>query len=150
MLYDIFPYAPRSILDKAKQNFGPHADGSVGSTQGNSIDLLEYPLQQLSIQQTAASQTSSLAVPPNQMLDVHSVQLSKPKANQQTEGTKKQWNTKGKGYKKANNNASEGKTEKIKSKYLCNPTHLCPRLAEAHKLLAQKKPVVLTSPFPHE
>jgi hypothetical protein len=28
-------------------------------------------------------------------------------------------------------------------------THLCPRLAEAQKLLAQQQPAVLTNPFPH-
>jgi hypothetical protein len=44
--------------------------------------------------------------------------------------------------------------EKKKSKYLCNlcmedhPTHLCPRLAEAQKLLVQQQPVVLMNPFP--
>jgi hypothetical protein len=30
-----------------------------------------------------------------------------------------------------------------------HPTHLCPRLAEAQKLLVQQQPVVLTNPFPH-
>jgi hypothetical protein len=45
--------------------------------------------------------------------------------------------------------------QKRKSKYLCNlcmedhPTHLCPQLVEAQKLLTQQKPVVLTNPFPH-
>jgi hypothetical protein len=29
-----------------------------------------------------------------------------------------------------------------------HPTHLCPRLAEAQKLLVQQQPVVLTNPFP--
>jgi hypothetical protein len=48
-----------------------------------------------------------------------------------------------------------GKMEKKKSKYLCNLctedhlTHLCPRLAEAQKLLVQQQPVVLMNPFPH-
>jgi hypothetical protein len=50
LLYDIFPDAPRSILDKARQNYGPHVDGIVGSTQGNSTDQLSNQLQQLSIQ----------------------------------------------------------------------------------------------------
>jgi hypothetical protein len=36
MLYEILPDAPRSTLDKAKQKFGPHADGIVGSTQSKS------------------------------------------------------------------------------------------------------------------
>jgi hypothetical protein len=30
-----------------------------------------------------------------------------------------------------------------------HPTHLCPRLGEAQKFLAQQQPVVLTNPFPH-
>jgi hypothetical protein len=155
MLYEIFPDAPRSILDKAKKKYGPHVDGIVGSTQGNSTDLLSNQLQQLSIQQTVASQTSSLVVPPTQTSDVHSVQSTNPKANQQPEGKKKQWNKKGKGEKKATNNVGGGKMEKRKSKYPCNLctedhlTHLCPRLAEAQKLLVQQQPVVLTNPFPH-
>jgi hypothetical protein len=73
MIYDIFPYAPRSIIDKAKKNSRPHVDGIVGSAQGNSSDLLSNQLQQLSIQQTVASQTSSSVVPPTQASDVHSV-----------------------------------------------------------------------------
>jgi hypothetical protein len=63
MLYEIFPDAPQSTLDKAKQNYGPHADGIVGSTQRKSMDLLSNQLQQLSIQQTVASQTPSSGVP---------------------------------------------------------------------------------------
>jgi hypothetical protein len=74
LLYDIFPDTPRSILDKAKQKSGPHADGIVGSTQENSTDQLSNQLQQLLIQQTMASQTSGSTVPPTQMSDVHSVQ----------------------------------------------------------------------------
>jgi hypothetical protein len=50
LLYDIFPDVPRSILDKARQKSGPHADGIVGSTQGKSTDQLSNQLQQLSIQ----------------------------------------------------------------------------------------------------
>jgi hypothetical protein len=82
------------------------------------------------------------------------VQSTTPKANQQTEGKKKQKNKKGKGDKKAANNVGEGKTEKRKVKFPCklctddHLTHLCPRLAEAQKLLAQQQPVVLTNPFP--
>jgi hypothetical protein len=40
LLYEIFPDAPWSILEKARQKSGPHVDGIVGSTQGNSTDLL--------------------------------------------------------------------------------------------------------------
>jgi hypothetical protein len=83
------------------------------------------------------------------------VQSTNLKANQKPEGKKKQRNKKGKGDKKANNNVGRGKIEKRKSKYPCNlctkyhPTHLCPQLTEALKLLAQQQPVVLTNPFPH-
>jgi hypothetical protein len=57
--------------------------------------------------------------------------------------------------KKPTNNVGKGNTERKKLKYLCklcvedHPTHLCPRLAEAQKLLAQQHPAVLTNPFPH-
>jgi hypothetical protein len=103
------PDAPRSILDKAKQNSRPHANGIVGSAQGKSTDLLSNQLQQLSIQQTSSSQTSGSVVPPTQMSDVHSVQLMNPKSNQQPEGKKKQQSNKGKGDKNDNNNAGGGK-----------------------------------------
>jgi hypothetical protein len=39
MLYEIFMDAPRSILDKAKQNSRLHVNGIVGSAQGNSTNL---------------------------------------------------------------------------------------------------------------
>jgi hypothetical protein len=50
LLYEILPDAPRSILDKTRQRFGPHADGIVGSTEVKSVDPLSKQLQQLSIQ----------------------------------------------------------------------------------------------------
>jgi hypothetical protein len=74
MLYEILPDAPWSTFDKTKLKFGPHADGIVGSTQSNPTDQLSNQLQQLSLQQTVASQTSSLTSPTTQMLEVHSVQ----------------------------------------------------------------------------
>jgi hypothetical protein len=84
----------------------------VGSTQGNSTDLLSNQFQQLSIQQTLASQTYGSVAPPTQMSDIHSVQSTNPKANQHPEGKKKQGNKKGKGDKKDNNNVGGGKTKK--------------------------------------
>jgi hypothetical protein len=101
-----------------------------------------------------ASQTPSLAAPPTQMSEVHSVQTTNPKATQQPEEKKKQ-RKKGKGDKKPTNNAGEGTTEKWKARYPCNlcaedhPTHLCPRLAEAQKFVTQQQQVVLTNPFQH-
>jgi hypothetical protein len=154
LLYEILPDAPRSILDKTRQRVGPHADGIVGSAQTKPVEQLTKQLQQLSIQHTAASQTTVLAAPPTQTSDVHTVQSTNPKATQQPEGKKKQ-RKKGKGDKKPTNNAGGGNTEKWKVRYLCNlcvedhPTHQCPRLAEAQKFVTQQQPVVLTNPFQH-
>jgi hypothetical protein len=111
-------------------------------------------LQQLSIQHTAANQTTALATPPTKTLDVHTVQLTNPKATQQFEGKKKQ-RKKGKGDKKPTDNAGGENTEKRKARYPCNlcvedhPTHLCPRLAEAQNFVTQQQPAVLTNPFHH-
>jgi hypothetical protein len=80
LLYNIFPDAPRLILDKTRQRARPHADGIVGSTQTKPAEQLTKQLQQLSIQHTAASQTTSLAAPPTQMSEVHTVQSTNPKA----------------------------------------------------------------------
>jgi hypothetical protein len=90
LLYDIFPYAPRSILENDRQKSGPHVDGIVGSAQGNSIDLLSNQLQQLSIQQTTAIQTTGSVVPHTQTSDIQTVRSMKSKSNQHPEGKKKQ------------------------------------------------------------
>jgi hypothetical protein len=154
LLYQILPDAPRSILDKTRQRAGPHADGIVGSTQTKPAEKLTKQLQQLSIQHSAASQATASAAPPTQTSEVHSVQTTNPKANQQPEGKKKQ-RKKGKGDKKPNDKAGEGTTEKRKARYPCNlcaedhPTHLCPRLAEAQKFVTQQQQAVLTNPFQH-
>jgi hypothetical protein len=97
-------------------------------------------MQQFSIQHTMTSQTIVSAAPPTQTSDVHSVQLTNPKATQQRDGKKKQ-RKKGKGDKKPTNNVGGGNTEKWKVKYPCNlcmedhPTHWCPWLAEAQKFV---------------
>jgi hypothetical protein len=88
------------------------------------------------------------------MSEVHSVQKTNPKGNQQPEGKKKQ-RKKSKGDKKPNDKAGEGTTKKRKVSYPCNlcaedhPTHLCPRLAKAQKFVMQQQQVVLTNPFQH-
>jgi hypothetical protein len=154
LLYQIMPDAPRSILDKTRQRAGPHADGIVGSAQTKPAEQLTKQLQQLSIQHSAASQTTVSAAPPTQTSEVHSVQTMNPKANQHPEGKKKQ-RKKSKGDKKLNDKAGEGTTEKRKARYPCNlcaedhPTHLCPRLAEAQKFVTQHQQAVLTNPFQH-
>jgi hypothetical protein len=56
------PDAPRSILDKTRQRAGPHADGIVGSAQTKPAEQLTKQLQQLSIQHSAANQTTALAL----------------------------------------------------------------------------------------
>jgi hypothetical protein len=89
-----------------------------------------------------AIQTIGSPAPPNQMLDVHSVQSTNPKATHHPDGKKKQ-RKKGKGDKKPTNNDGRGNKENNKLKYPCNIcmedhlTHQFPRLAEAQNLLAQ-------------
>jgi hypothetical protein len=80
LLYEILPDAPRSILDKTRQRVGPHVDGIVGSTQAKSIDPLSKQLQQLLIQQTAASQTTGrlLPLPKCRMYTVYYRQTRRP------------------------------------------------------------------------
>jgi hypothetical protein len=89
-----------------------------------------------------------------------------PNGNQQPGGNKKKGRNTCKGGKngnktkdndnneKTNNNAGEGKRERLKVKFPCklctndHLTHLCPKLAEAARLLSIPL-VVLTNPFPH-
>jgi hypothetical protein len=154
LLYEIFPDAPCSILDKTRQRVVPHTDGIVGSTQTKPTEQLMKKLQELSIQHTTTSQTTILDAPPTQTSYVHTVQSTNPKSTQHPEGRKKQ-RKKGKGDKKPTNNVGGGNIEKQKARYLCNlctkdhPTHQCPRLAEAQKFVTQQQPVVLTNPFQH-
>jgi hypothetical protein len=82
LLYNILPDAPCSILDKTRQRVGPHADGIISSAQTKPVEQLKNKLQQLSIQHTMASQTTTLVVPPTKMLEVHIVQSTNPKATQ--------------------------------------------------------------------
>jgi hypothetical protein len=58
LLYEIFPDASRSILDKTRQMSRPHSDGIIGSAQTKPADPLSNQLQQFSIQQTMANQTT--------------------------------------------------------------------------------------------
>jgi hypothetical protein len=110
LLYNILPDVPCSILDKTRQRVGPHVDGIFGSAQNKPAEQLTKQLQQLSIQHTVASQTTSLADPPTQTSKVHTVQSTNPKATQQPEGKKKQ-RKKGKGDKKPTDNAGGDNTE---------------------------------------
>jgi hypothetical protein len=55
LLYKIFLDAPMSILDKTRQQAGPHVDGVVGSAQANPTEHLAKQLKQLSIQHTTTS-----------------------------------------------------------------------------------------------
>jgi hypothetical protein len=111
-------------------------------------------MQQLSIQHIVANQTTFLAAPPTQMSDVHTVQLTNPKATQQIYGKKKQ-RKKGKGDKKPTNNVGGGNNEKWKVRYPCNLcaedhlNHQFPQLVEAQKFVTQQQLVMLTNPFQH-
>jgi hypothetical protein len=100
---------------------------------------------------------------------VHYVQSTNPNGSQQPGGNKKKGhgnnhkggnnnnNNKGKDENnndKPNNNVGEGKKEKRKVKFPCklckddHLTHLCPKIEEASRLIAQQ-PTVLTNLFPH-
>jgi hypothetical protein len=104
---------------------------------------------------------------PTQSTDVHFVQSSaNPNGNQQPGGNKKKGCNNRKGGKNGNkpkdnnnnekmgNNVGEGKRERRKVKFPCklctddHLTHLCPKLAEAVRILSQS-PSMLTNPFPH-
>jgi len=91
-----------------------------------------------------AIQTPNSFTPVTPMSDVHSVQSTNPKGNQQSEGKRKSKNKKGKEDKKVVNNYSEGKNEKRKVMFSYNIftdehlTHKFPQLVEAQKILAQQ------------
>jgi hypothetical protein len=76
LFYKIFPDDPRSILEKTRQRLGPDVDGIIGSTQTKPAYPFSNQLQQLSIQQTMASQTTSSVAPPTQKSDVHSMKMT--------------------------------------------------------------------------
>jgi hypothetical protein len=158
MLYHLLPDAPRTSLDP-RQTLGPHADGIVGSDNVKSID---------STMKSARGPASSGSSKPTLSADVHSMQSSKnPNGDQQLYGNKRKGQNNRKGGNNNNNkpkdkdnngkhndNAKEGKKEKRKVKFPCklctddHLTHLCPKLAEAARLL-NLPPVVLMNPFPH-
>jgi hypothetical protein len=91
-----------------------------------------------------ANQTPSSVSPITLKSNVHSVQSTNPKGNQQSKGKRKSKNKKGKEDKKVANNIGEGKNEKRKVKFLCkicmddHLNHQCSRLEESQKLLAQQ------------
>jgi hypothetical protein len=167
MLYEIIPNTPRSNYDP-RQNLGPYADGIVGFANAKSTDSVTIHLKELSLNQFVGGPTSSMSSNPTHLMDVHSMQsLTDPNGNQQPGKNKKKGHNNnlksGKNNNKpkdngnnerTNNNASEGKKERHKVKFPCNLctyahlTHLCPKLAEATRLLSLP-PTVLKNPFPH-
>ena len=153
MLHHLLPDAPRPNHDP-RPNIGPRADGIVGSTNVKSID---------SAMKSVRGPTSYASSKPTQSVDVHSVQSSKnPTGDQKPDGNKRKGQNNRKGGKnnnkpkdKDNNGKQKDKDkEKHKVKFPCklctddHLTHLCPKLAEAARLL-NLPPVVLTNPFPH-
>jgi hypothetical protein len=91
MLYEILPDTPRSNYDP-RQNFGPHADGIVGSTNVKSADSMTSHLKELSLNQSAGRPTSSVSSNPTHSVDVHSMQSSTdPNGNQQLGRNKKKY-----------------------------------------------------------
>jgi hypothetical protein len=81
LLYEIFPDAPRSILDKTRQRVGPHADGIVGSTQTKPTDQLSKQLQQLSIQHRKRPARPLVRLPPYPNVGCTQCAIDKPKGH---------------------------------------------------------------------
>ena len=79
LLYEIIPNAPHSSFDP-KVKPGPHADGIVGCTSAKPADSIAKQVGQLSINQSASGQATTLSQPA-QMVNVLSVQLSDQKGN---------------------------------------------------------------------
>jgi hypothetical protein len=50
LLYEVFPYVPRSIIDKTRHKSEPHVDGIVVSAQANPTNQMSNKLEQLMIQ----------------------------------------------------------------------------------------------------
>jgi hypothetical protein len=167
MLYKNLPDTLRSNYHP-RQNLGPHADGIVGFANAKHAYLVKGQLKELSLNNFVGGPASSMSSTPTQLVDVHSVQLSTNlNGNQQPRGNKKKGcGNNRKGGKNSNkpkdnvnnenlnNNVGEGKKERQKLKFpynLCTNnhlTHLCPKLAEAMRLLSIP-PIVVTNPFPH-
>jgi hypothetical protein len=166
MLYHILPDTPWSTYDP-RQNPGPHANVILGAANVKSADLVTSQMKELSLSQSAGGPASFVSSNPTQLTDIHSVQsLANPNGNQQPGQNKKKGRNNRKGGENGNkpkdnnnnekmrNNVGEGKRERHKVKFPCHIctddhlTHLCPKLIEAARLLAQS-PVVLMNPFPH-
>jgi hypothetical protein len=157
MLYHLLLEVPQSNYNPRKKP-RPYVDGIVGSTNVMSID---------SAAKSVGGSASSASSKPTQSVDVHSMQSSKkPNGDQQPDGNKRKGRNNCKGGKngnkpkdkdnngKQNDNVGEGKKEKRKLKFPCklctddHLTHLCPKLAEAARILNLLS-IVLTNPFPH-
>jgi hypothetical protein len=165
MLYTILPDASRSNYNPRK-NYGLHADGIMGYTITNSIELVMNQLKELSLIHYVVGQALSSSSTPTQSTNVHSVHSSSnPNNNQQLGGNRKKGrhnnhkggrnnNKKPKCNDKNDNNVGEGKKEKRKVKFPCklctddHLTHLFPKLEKVVRLLYQL-PDVMTNPFPH-
>jgi hypothetical protein len=166
MLYHLLPDAPQYTYDPRK-NTRPHANGIVFASNVKSTDSVTNHLKELSLSQSAGEPTSSMSSIPTQSEDVHSVQSSaNPNGNQQPGGNKKKGRNNRKGGKNGNkpkennnneemgSNDGEEKREKCKVNFPYkiftddHLTHLCPKLAEATRLLAQS-PTLLMNTFPH-
>ena len=107
LLYEIIPNAPRSSFDpKVKPR--PHADGIVGCTSTKLADSVVKQVIQLSINQSALRQATTLSQP-TQMVSVLSVQSSDQKSNQQPEQNKKKGKNNRKGGNRNENANNNGK-----------------------------------------
>jgi hypothetical protein len=81
LLYEVFPYALWSILDKTRQRSRPQADRIVGSVKTKPTDQLSNQLQQFSLQQKTSSQTIGSAYFPYSNFGCTQCTIKKPKGH---------------------------------------------------------------------
>ena len=101
LLYEIIPNAPRSSFDP-KVKPGPHADGIVGCASKKPAGLVAKQVAQLSTNQFALGQATASSHP-TQTANVHAVQSSDQKGNQQPGRNKKKGKNNRKGGKRNEN-----------------------------------------------
>ena len=114
MLYEIIPNSPCSSFDP-KVKPGPHADGIVGCASKKPVGSVAKQVAQLSTNQSASGQATASSQP-TQTVNVHALQASDQKGNQQPRWNRKKGknnNNKKGGYKNENANNNDKKNKNV-------------------------------------
>ena len=110
LLYEIIPNAPRSSFDP-KVKPGPHADGIVGCASKKPAGSVAKQVAQSSTNQSASGQAMASSHP-TQTANVHAVQTSDQKGNQQPGRNRKKGKNNKKGGNKNENATNNDKKNK--------------------------------------